>query len=242
MAGSHADFARYTDLSIQRQQSIDFAWGHDHDFGTFKVNGQMGTRHIKHMAVFHDHFTALPYDLKEKRVLDIGCWTGGVSLLLSACGAEVVAIDEVRKYCDTLKYLGNAFGVNSLTTQNMSLYDLGKDEFQDSFDVVVFAGVLYHLTDVIIAMRHIFNVLKDGGVCLLESTGVQSSQALFGYERREWNWFDPSPKALHQLFLDVGFKDISVGNVTPNGRLYGVGRREKHVDMRRDGLSIPSIR
>ncbi len=74
-------------------------------------------------------------------------------------------------------------------------------------------------------MRHIFNVLKDGGVCLLESTGVQSSQALFSYERMKWNWFDTSPKALHQLFLDVGFKDISVGNVTPNGRLYGVGYR-----------------
>ena len=79
-------------------------------------------------------------------------------------------------------------------------------------------------------------------MCLLETTGINVDRPVFSYERRKWNWFDPSPSALEQLFSDVGFRDICVNKVTANGRLYGTGRRVRHVDIRRDGLSVPNIR
>ncbi|MEO8342753.1 MAG: class I SAM-dependent methyltransferase [Gallionella sp.] len=239
---SRPDFIRFSDVEIQRKQSIEFKWGHDHDFGTFKLAGNMGTRHLKHLCVFHDQFNRLPYDLTGKKILDIGCWTGGVSLLLAACGAHVVAIDEVKKYCECLDYMAKSFGIRNLEVRNMSLYSLGAEEFQDAFDIVMFAGVLYHITDMIVGMRHIFNALKDGGTCLLESTGFRANEPVFGYMRRKWNWFDPSPQALHDLFSDVGFVNISVGHVTPDSRLYGAAFRQTHVDIRRDGLSVPNIR
>jgi hypothetical protein len=44
------------------------------------------------------------------------------------------------------------------------------------------------------------------------------------------------------MLSDVGFAAIEVGKVTGDGRLYATARRERHVDMRRDGLSVPTIR
>jgi hypothetical protein len=41
---------------------------------------------------------------------------------------------------------------------------------------------------------------------------------------------------------DVGYDALEVGDVTLDNRLYAVGRRRRHVDMRRDGLSIRSLR
>lgn len=242
MSAETPDFARVSDLTIQRRQSIKFAWGHDHDFGSFQLRGQMGERHIKHLAVFHDCFRSLPLDLSGKRVLDVGCWTGGVSLLLAACGAEVVAIDEVGKYCEALNLLCEAFEIGNVRVENISLYDLRTSQYDDYFDFVIFAGVLYHLSDVIVATRILFNLLKDGGLCLVESTGFPAQRPVFGFQRRQWNWFDPSPPALAQLLQDVGFRHIKVGPVTPDRRLYAVGTRVTHVDMRRDGLSMPTIR
>ena len=57
----------------------------------------MGDRHLVLLARYMDDFGAFPRDLSGKRVLDIGCWSGGTSLLFSALGAEVVAVEEVRK-------------------------------------------------------------------------------------------------------------------------------------------------
>lgn len=226
----------------QRDLSIQFTWGHNHDFGPFHLQGAMEDRHIRHLAQFIEHFKALPWDLSGKKVLDIGCWTGGASLLLSAMGAEVLAIDEVKKYTDCVNYLAESFGLTSLQAKAMSLYDLNSPEFQDRFDYVLMAGVLYHVTDPLIALRNTFNCLVDGGSCLIESTGYQHDEAVISYQRRRWNWFDFSPVALGQILQDAGYRDIQVGKVTHDRRLYAVAQRNHHVEIRRDGLSQKAIR
>ena len=242
MSEERADFEHVTDESMQRQQSISFSWGHDHDFGPFQMEGRMGSRHIKHLAVFGEHFGIDFNAFDGAPVLDLGCWSGGVSLMLSTFGAHVHAVDEVRKYVELVDFLGTSFGLSNLTTEARSLYSMTEERDQDRYAAIMFAGVLYHLTDPIIAMRILFNMLQDGGVCMVESTSVAAQRAVWAYERRQWNWFDPSPGAVRQVMKDVGFTDVRVGPVTPNGRVYAIGRREKHVDMRRDGLSVPTIR
>lgn len=230
------------DSTKQRDQTVSFRWGHDHDFGSFQLQGQMRHRHIRHLAQFIDIFQAIPPSLAGLKVLDIGCWTGGTSLLLCAMGAEVLAIDEVKKYVDCLTYLRDAFSIENLEVQHHSLYELTAANFQDRFDLVLFAGVLYHVTDPVVALRLTFNALRNGGKCLIETTGYRRRRPVISYARKKWNWFDLSPAALSQMMADVGYAEIEVGEVTQNHRLYAVGRRATHVDMRRDGLSIRTLR
>jgi SAM-dependent methyltransferase len=240
---------------------VRFHWGHNHDFGTFALDGRMGDRHLWLLETYIDCFGALPGSLEGKHVLDVGCWTGGTSLLLAAMGARVLAIDEVKKYVEALKFLVEAFQIQNLTAAHLSLFDCGAPEFDDRFDYVLCAGVLYHVTDPVLALRHTFNCLKDGGKLLLETMacepareGARAKRAVeywgptevsFGraeeLDRAGWNWFVPEPAALSQMLSDVGYGEVSVGPVE-QGRAFAVARRTRHVDMLRAGLSLRHVR
>ncbi|MEO7145248.1 MAG: class I SAM-dependent methyltransferase [Bryobacteraceae bacterium] len=139
-----------------RPSTQSFIWGHDHDFGSFRLSGLMGTRHIWMLSRFFDHFGVSADGLRGQRVLDVGCWTGGVSLILERLGAIVTGIDEVGKYPHALNFLRDAFGLRSLAALHRSLYDLTGPEFVESFDTVFCLGVIYHVSDPVIALRRLF--------------------------------------------------------------------------------------
>lgn len=245
----------YVDPTKQRDLSVRFHWGHQHEFGEFTLPGRMGWRHVQIPAAFHTDF-GLPLDLSGTSILDIGVWTGGTSLLLCAMGANVVAIEEVRKYTEALTFLKDSFNIENLTVKNESIYDLiNASDLFDTFDYVLFSGVIYHLTDPIIAARTVFNLLKNGGTCFIESGAIASERSLVAYEgpnvflsgtaenldRSGWNWFVPSKKALEQMFLDVGFDEVKNGTLN-SGRVLSSAKRMHHKDMNRAGLSVRNIR
>lgn len=95
----------------QRDLSIKFHWGHNHNFGEFYLPGMMGDRHINVLANFITLFPVSLESFHRKRVFDIGCWTGGTTLLLSALGSKVFAIEEVKKYVEMVEFLAKSFGI-----------------------------------------------------------------------------------------------------------------------------------
>jgi 2-polyprenyl-3-methyl-5-hydroxy-6-metoxy-1,4-benzoquinol methylase len=247
----------YVDPTRQRELSIQFEWGHNHDFGVFRLLGLMGDRHIDILATFMSLYGRLPENLADKVVLDVGCWTGGMSLLLAGMGAQVVAIEEVRKYAECVHYLKRAFGLENLEVHSRSLYSLDGPRFDNRFDIVVYSGVLYHVSDPVLSLRTVFNCLKDGGVCLLETAALDSpeSTCLYGGRRASatrdasrpvtllggWDWFVPSLPAIQNMLTDVGF-EICGSVLHEGGRATAVARRVAHVDMLRAGLSRPDTR
>src|SRR5262245_32260291 len=82
-------------------------------------------------------------DLRRKRVLDVGCRDGLFSFTAEHFGArEVIGIDnDVSR--GAVEFLIPFFR-SSVKMHEMNLYDLTPDHF-GKFDVIVFAGVLYHL-------------------------------------------------------------------------------------------------
>ncbi|MEZ6243813.1 MAG: DUF1698 domain-containing protein [Phycisphaerales bacterium] len=176
------DVEGFADPSRQRDLSIKFRFGHNHDFGAFRLDGQMGDRHLHILAAMVGELGALPMDLSGARVLDIGCWTGGTTLLLAEMGAEVVALEEVRKYAACTEFLAESFGLGDrVRVVPRSLYQFTDADAQDTFDYVLFAGVLYHLTDPVLALRLCFNCTRDAGTCLIESAGMNSDDCLTRY-------------------------------------------------------------
>lgn len=251
----------YNDTTHQRDYSVQFEWGHNHDFGTFTLAGAMRDRHIWVLAAFMEEYGVPEQSLRGKRVLDVGCWTGGMSLLLSAMGAEVYAIEEVRKYADCVNYMKHAFGLDNLTVENRSLYSLDDEKFYDRFDIALYSGVLYHVTDPVLSLRILFNTLKDGGMCLLETMGLSGKGSFCDYHgaydtlrrpggegrlRFGWNWFVPSLEAVSRMMMDVGF-DVRQATLHEAERanayrVLALGERKEHVDMLRAGLARPDIR
>lgn len=86
---------------------------------------------------------ALSADLSGKRVLDVGCRDGFYSFLAERLGAaEVVGIDNDLSRA-AVEFLIPYFG-SAVRMHEMNLYQLTPEAF-GTFDVIVFADVLYHL-------------------------------------------------------------------------------------------------
>lgn len=248
----------FVESTKQADISVNFHWGHHHDFGEYGVPGRMCKHHLSVIKVFIDDLEAMPRSLDGLRVLDIGCWTGGTSLLLCAMGAEVVAIEEVKKYADCVDYLHRAFDIKKLEAKNLSLYDCTTPEFQDSFDLVLCAGVLHYATDPKLALRIMFNCLKDGGKCLIETITTsperliefaRQSRGHQGFNRQndlDWNALLFTPDNLAAMMAEVGFDMVQpcrqIKFKTPLDRLFAVGQRNRHMDFRRTGLSVRNVR
>jgi len=250
-----ADIEKFQDPEQQRDLSIKFRWGHNHDFGSFKLDGQMGDRHINIIADFINYFD-LPFDLSGKKVLDVGAWTGGISLVLSAMGAEVYALEEVVKYSSTINYLASAFDIKTLKSDPISLY---KFDEHDIYDYIIYSGVIYHVTDPVLSLRILFNALNDAGKIYIETFGinpgnnvqplavVEGPRNVRGGTKEElnrggWNYFLPSKTGLYVWMDTAGFEDIRVSDMTANNRIYSCGTRKYHKDILRAGLSRPDIR
>lgn len=214
------EIKRYLNNEVPVQEKYpvgenSFAWGHDHDFGTFKVAGRMGTRHIWMLSRFFDHFGVSPTSVKGKSILDIGCWAGGVSLVLNKLGGKVMAIDPDHKRIHPLYYLVDSFNLTDLECRVLSVYDLQQANLTAQFDLVFCLGVVYHLTDPIIALRRIYHVMRPGGMLCLESMSIDSDQRICEYagpSQPGGNWFIPAPHTLYQWLEDTGFEEIKVGN------------------------------
>lgn len=249
----------YADEEIDRQRdlSVKFHWGHDHDFGTFAVPGRMGARHLEVMAHFLTVFALTPDVFRGAAVLDVGCWTGGTTLLLAALGAQVHALEEVRKYADMTHFLVDAFGLRervSVTAQ--SIYECSDGRFHDRFDIVYVPGVVYHLSDPVLALRILFNTLKPGGIVLVESDGIESDEPLCRFDgsflyhsgtaaersRGGWNWFVPSPVALARMLREAGFEEERSCYVKGFARVFAIARKIRQNPMCRAGLSLRTIR
>jgi tRNA (mo5U34)-methyltransferase len=87
---------------------------------------------------------SLPEDLSGKRALDIGCNAGYYTFELAQRGASVVGIDHDPHFLAQARWAAEQLGVSDqVELRQMDVYDLAR--MSETFDVVLFLGVLYHL-------------------------------------------------------------------------------------------------
>jgi SAM-dependent methyltransferase len=107
-------------------------------------------------------------DLKNKRVLDIGCRDGLFSFEVEKLGAkEVIGIDNNLS-------LGAVNLLIPYLQSKVKMYELNvidlKPETFGLFDVVILPGVLYHLRYPFWALKQIKDVLHEGGKLVIETS------------------------------------------------------------------------
>jgi tRNA (mo5U34)-methyltransferase len=93
----------------------------------------------------------LPEDLSGKSVLDIGCNAGFYSMEMKRRGASrVVGIDSDERYLAQARFAAETLGYDKIEFRNLSVYDVGA--LGETFDLVIFMGVLYHLRHPLLAL------------------------------------------------------------------------------------------
>jgi len=120
------------------QNHTDIEWFHSIDLG----NG-ITTKGSKSEELLKSEFHRLELTaetLRGKRVLDIGCNDGYMSLMCASLGADVTSIDGVCT--DGLKFIRRHLKPKirfyAIDMMSPSFYELGR------FDVILYLGVLYH--------------------------------------------------------------------------------------------------
>jgi len=112
----------------------------------------------------------IPRDLSGLRALDIGAWDGPYSFELERRGAQVTALDiqdpDITVF-NAVKEIKNS----SATYVRCSIYD-ALPQALGTHDLVLFAGVYYHLKNPVLSLQRIRRLLKDGGALFIEGASA----------------------------------------------------------------------
>jgi tRNA (mo5U34)-methyltransferase len=180
-------------------------------------------------AKFRRFAPHLPEDLSGKSVLDIGCNAGFYSIEMKRRGAKrVLGIDSDDRYLDQARLASEVLGFEDIEFARLDVYDVGA--LGETFDLVIFMGVLYHLRHPLLALdlirEHVasdmllFQSMQRGSKFVLEldedydfkETDIffeSSFPKLHFVERRysnDWtNWWVPNRAGTEAMLRSAGF-------------------------------------
>jgi ubiquinone/menaquinone biosynthesis C-methylase UbiE len=99
-------------------------------------------------------------DVREKKLLDLGCGAGENSVYFAKLGAECIASDYSPGMVEVAVKLAEANGVK---VEGMVMNAMALDFPDNTFDIVYVANLLHHLPDPELAIKEMHRVLKPGG-------------------------------------------------------------------------------
>lgn len=213
------------------QQEVDaFPWHHEIDFGNGVCSKGYGK--LCHLQAQADVYFAGDL-VRGRSFLDIGCWDGYNSLEAVRRGASRVLATDRFAWSDQCWGKRGAFELvrkhlaPSIEVEEIDLPELTLDRI-GQFDIVLFAGVFYHLRHPFSVLEHIAKLVKR---CLIVETHIDALDvprpAMIFYPGAELsadhtNWWGPNPSCLEAMLRDVGFSYIEthIDVVHPNRAIF----------------------
>ncbi len=174
---------------------------------------------------------SLPEDLSGCRALDIGCNAGYYTFELARRGADVLAIDHDPHFLRQAEWAAEQLDLSArVELRQLDVYDLAR--LPETFDVVLFLGVLYHLRYPLLGLDLVAE--KVAGTLVLQTLTAPAVQdrevpADLPFDRRQeladpaWpsmafiehrladdptNWWAPSPSAVEAMARSAGLRVV----------------------------------
>ncbi|QOG23409.1 MULTISPECIES: TIGR04290 family methyltransferase [Bradyrhizobium] len=175
------------------------------------------------------HFSSVvPERLEGKSVLDIGCNAGFYAMEMKRRGAErVLGLDTDEAYLAQARFAAEVNGLR-IEFRKMSTYDIG--QLGETFDLVIFMGVLYHLRHPLLALdlihEHVardlllFQSMQRGGAHIdaigenydfwttdqFDSSGYPKLHFIENeYADDPTNWWVPNRACVEAMLRSAGF-------------------------------------
>lgn len=143
-------------------------------------------------------------DLRNARVLDLGCFTGNsLSLWLAESASQYVGIDLSEHAIAELNQKLQTRGLSSAT--GMAMDFLANDWPDGYFDVVYAYSVLHHFADIDVALAELHRLLKPGGIVVtldpMETDPVNRlARSIYRPFQTDRNWEFPFSRATLRSF------------------------------------------
>lgn len=177
-------------------------------------------------AAFRD---VLPADMSGKSVLDIGCNAGFYSIEMKRRGAaRVLGIDTDERYLKQARFAADVLGAE-IELRRLSVWDVA--QLGETFDLVIFMGVFYHLRHPLLALdlihQHVardqmlFQSMQRGSSEIapvnpdydfneespFDSPGYPKMHFVeHCYSHDQTNWWIPNRSCVEAMLRSAGFK------------------------------------
>ena len=212
-----------------------YGWGQSVNFGPFRVAGLLGDEHLRIAGGF-DHWNWWPERLDGMHVADVGCFSGALSLLMAHRGADVVyAVDEIPQHLAQCAFLARTFEVPAVRPILGSAYRLEEHIETSSLDLILLSGVIYHMSDMLVGLYAMRDLLKPGGSLLVQSNAIEDfdhSYANFG-RFIAGRWWQPTALCLTDMLEFMGFTDIELRFYEAQFCLAKASRTEHEIVFKR---------
>jgi tRNA (mo5U34)-methyltransferase len=208
------------DRASLAQQIDQLPWHHQIDFGNGLLSrGNTPIDHLKTTAEIY--FRGI---VSGRSVLDIGCWDGFNSFEAHRLGAtRVLAADHFAwsekcwgdrgSFDLARRHLAPAVEVMDIDLPDMTPERVG------TFDIVLFAGVFYHLRNPFLTVEQIARLSREWVIVETHMNAENEKRpAMIFYPTNELandptNWWGPNRPCVEAMLKDVGFHHIEF---TPN--------------------------
>lgn len=142
---------------------------------------------------------------KNKRILDVGCGFGIITMHLAALGAkEVYALDTDKERINVFKKLKIKLGFKNI---NVKLGDAFKTGYKSGFfDVVVIDEVLSHLRDIEPFFKEMNRILRKGGVLYIKDVNNGYNPLISHRRKKFWEAYENGPIEANDI--DMPYKDM----------------------------------
>jgi len=205
-------------------------WFHAIDFGDFASSGRFRPGHPQNITLFGFMDLIQYVDLKGATVLDIGAVDGLASFGMKAMGADkVVATDSVRK--ETFLRAREELGLDVEYHPHTQIKDLSGRFSAGSFDVILCAGVIYHMFNPVSAFLHCRKLIKEGGLLIVETPyfAHEERACIFINSETEmvneiYTYSIPTKAAVTGLMKLAGFEVLALRTLQGLDRVTVIGR------------------
>lgn len=159
------------------------------------------------------------FDLKGKKLLEIGYGMGTDHLSLARQGAELFGLDLTPKNLEITRRRLHLFGFDS----QLAVGDAERLPYNDqSFDFVYSFGVIHHSPDTQKIISEIYRILKPGGRCWI--TVYHRNSIFFWWSLFIYDWIIKGGRKRETLKQRIS--RIEYPNINPNLVIRLFGRKE----------------
>jgi tRNA (mo5U34)-methyltransferase len=147
-------------------------------------------------------------DLTGKTVLDVGCSNGFQSIECAKRGAIVTSVDIDQYALDEIHKWVDKYSIPNIETKLLDVYDL--DSLDQSYDIVLFLGLIYHLRHPLLGLEIVSRRAKN--ILIVETHASLSPDTVMEFYDADQinndpsNWWGPSPSCLDKMMKTVGCK------------------------------------
>jgi len=223
-----------TDEQIARADGM--AWYHAYDFGSHQTRGRFDEDKPQNVTLFGVMDLLSGVDLSGMRCLDVGPAHGLISIGMALAGAaSVSAINLGAGRPPQITLSEEIFGVEVDYKPGIPLEDVGDVFEPGSLDVVVCAGVMYHLLNPADVFFRLRPLLRHGGLLVMETVTViddEPARFVLNSERDDFpqpsTYFLPNPAMLAGIAKLSCFEVLATRVNTP--RRYSMACRAVQPD------------